>query len=150
MYEKLSNRNFVDFNKEILFGEVGALISAPAVSYFASMITKDYNVISLSAVIGAIIGASIFWIAMRIYDKRRNKMPLENVAKDIAYFTPAAFLISLILYYPTLFLVSHYLLVEGVRVLYSVISSQVIAFLSFLIGVNAYRYVLAYRFGKVL
>ena len=42
-------------------------------------------------VIGAIVGASLFWFLMRLYDKtRKNKYPEKKIISDISYYAPAA------------------------------------------------------------
>ena len=145
------NKKTLNFNKQLLMGEIGAATCAPLVSYIFSLFTQKPNIISASAVGGAIFGASFFWLATRIHDKKKEKtFSASSLASDIAYFTPAAFLLTLLLYYPTLYLLSHYLLLQGDKVLLSVIPSQIIAFLLFLIGINLYRLFLFRFSGKKL
>lgn len=145
------NKKTFNFNKQLLIGEIGAVICAPLVSYIFSLFTQKSSIISASAVGGSIFGAAIFWLATKIYDKKKEKkFSTPNLAKDIAYFTPAAFLLTLLLYYPTLYLLSHYLLLQGDKVLLSVIPSQIIAFLLFLVGINLYRLLLYKFLGKQL
>ena len=136
MYKKI-----FDFNKEILFGELGAVISAPIIAYFASLFTTSTNIISAVAVLGSIAGASLFWILMRAYDESRRH-ELSHLATDIGYFTPAAFLATLLFYYPTLFLISRHLLSQDYRVAASVILSQILAFSMFLVAMNLYHFYL--------
>ena len=141
----------INFNKEILFGEVGALICAPLISYFISFFSSDPNIISLTAVIGALIGSIIFWLASRIYNqKKQYGFFIEDLVKDIAYFTPFAFLCSILVYYPTLFLFSNRLLIHGENVFSSVIVAQIIAFAFFLLVMNLYRHFLEKINGKIL
>jgi hypothetical protein len=145
------DRSAFDFNKEILFGELGALISAPLISYIVSRFTDVPKIISSFAVGGAIFGACAFWLLMRAYDeKSRKELSVKHMASDIEYFTPGAFILALLIYYPSLYLVSKHFLTEDYRVLISVILSQVIAFLLFLIAVNIYRYFIWKYFGKKL
>ena len=141
----------INFNKEIVFGELGALISAPALSFIVSYFTNNDQIISFSAVLGALIGGSIFWLIMRIYDAELiGKVPTRSLTGDLVYFTPAALILALLVYQPTLFLFSNHLLENGDRVIFSVIGAQIIAFLLFLLVMNLYRYVI-YRFtGKKL
>ena len=48
---------------------------------------------------------------MRVYDKtRKNKYSEKKIVEDISYFAPASFVLTSIFYYPTLFLVTRYLL----------------------------------------
>ena len=133
----------IDFNKEILFGELGAVLSAPAMAYITSLLTQNTRTISALAVIGSIVGASLFWILMKIHDEKvRHIFSGRHLVKDIEYFTPAAFLCTLLFYYPTLFLFSRHLLTQDYKVVSSVIISQIAAFILFLAALNAYRYVL--------
>ena len=141
----------MNFNKEIFFGEIGALIGPPSISYLVSLFTSVVKYISFAAVVGGLMGQVIFWLYMRIYDKKVDKnMSVKNLAEDIIYFTPVAFLIAVLVYYPTLFFASEYLLNDQYKVVYAVISSQILAFSAFLILINVYRYFLAKIYGKVL
>lgn len=160
------DRSTFDFNKEILFGELGALLGAPLLSFIvAGLITspnissfvvadnpaKIPSIISSFAVIGAILGAAVFWLLMRAYDeKKRKELSLKHLASDISYFTPGAFVLTLLVYYPLLFLISKHLLNQDYRVLSSVILSQFVAFSLFLISINIYRRFIWKYFGKKL
>jgi hypothetical protein len=138
-----------DFNKELLIGEIGSIVSAPTIAYVVSQFTKNTNVISTSAVLGAVFGACLFWILTRIHDQRKYKtLSVKNFAGDIAYFTPVAFGLALLIYYPSLYLGSHYLLTSGDKVVYSVILSQAAGFILFAIAMNSYRYLLFRFVGK--
>ena len=143
-------KNTINFNKEIIFGEIGALIGAPLISYIVSRFTSVIKFISFSAVIGGIIGGVLFWLFMRVYDKKiYKKFSIKNLAEDIIYFTPIAFLISLFMYYPLLFFFSEHFLESQYKILYSVIFAQLIAFSFFLVMMNFYRYFLAKIYKKV-
>jgi len=133
-------KSTLDFNKEILFGEIGALIGAPFISFLVSRFTKTIALISASAVIGALIGGSVFWLFMRIYDEEKKHIfSMHHLEKDILYFTPAAFLSGLLVYQPILFFLSDYFLSKGEIVVLSVLASQVLAFSFFLTLMNIYR-----------
>ncbi len=147
----INAKNTLNFNKELIFGEMGALIGAPLASYLVSRFTSTIKFISFSAVLGGIIGGIIFWLFMRVYDKKIDKkFSIKNLAEDIIYFTPVAFLISLLMYYPILFFSSEYFLEDQHKILFSVIFAQLIAFSIFLIMMNIYRYFLAKIYKKVL
>jgi len=147
----LTNKNFFNFNKELIFGEVGALVGAPSVSYLTSQITESVNIISSSAVAGAMFGAASFWLIMRVYDDTRDHhLSLKEFAEDIAYFTPVAFFLTCLIYYPLLFFISRYFIKHTVGVLSSVVFSQFIAFALFFISMNVYRYFLLKVVGKRL
>ena len=109
------------------------------------------NIISASAVAGAILGAAIFWLTTRIYDQRKQKeFSISKFSNDLVYFTPVAFLFTLMVYHPILYFLSNYLLVLGNNVLISVIASEILAFISFLVVINIYRNMLVKHFGKKL
>lgn len=140
-----------DFNKEIIFGEVGAIIGAPALGCISSQVTNSPSLISTSAVIGSVLGAALFWFSMRVYDKkRRGQLSKRGFIEDIVYFTPVAFVLALLLYYPSLFLVSKYLIKHHNAVIFSVLFSQFIAFFFFIISINLYNYFLFKLVGKRL
>lgn len=149
--EVINAKNTINFNKEIIFGEIGALIGAPLISYLVSRFTSTIGFISLSAVLGGILGGAIFWLSMRIYDKKIDKkFSVKALVEDIIYFTPMAFLISLLMYYPILFFSSEHLLENKHKILYSVIFAQLLAFSIFLVMMNLYRYFLAKVYKKIL
>ena len=147
----LNKTNTFNFNKEILFGELGSILGSPLISYLASQFTSNIKIISFFAVIGAIIGASVFWLSMRVIDKKKQyEKSIANLGKDILYFTPAAFLLTLLIYYPTLYFLSYNFLNSQNKILLSVIFAQLLAFTFFLIMINIYRYFLAKYYGKIL
>ncbi len=130
-----------NFNKEILFGEIGAWFSAPLLAYIVSKFVSSPAAISISAVIGSVIGGAIFWVSTRIYHhKKKSKFKPTKLANDILYFTPIAALLGWTIYNPTVYSLSHYFLNRGDKVIFSVVLSQLIAFIIFLIGINSYRF----------
>ena len=99
------SKETINFNKEILFGELGALIGTQAGGYVASQFTSSADVISYSVVAGALIMASLFWVLMRAYDKsRRDIYSLGKFEHDLKYFTPASAFLTFFIYYPRCFL----------------------------------------------
>ena len=148
---KISRKSTLNFNKEIVVGEIGALIGAPLLSFIVSRVTSHPRDVSIAAVLGAAIGACSSWLAMRIRDRGKERnFSARTLAHDIAYFTPAALLLTVTVYYPTLYVLSGDLLHVEHRVVSSVIISQLAAFLLFLLLINVYRYLLAKIVGKVL
>ena len=138
-----------DFNKEIIIGEIGALIFIPLFSFIASLFTSSVNIISSMTIVGSIVGASIFWISTRIYDEKRIDIySLSRIIKDVEYFTPAAFILTSLIYYPLIFAFSHYFLNKQDQVVYSVLGAQAIAFALFLAAINIYRFYLWKLAGK--
>lgn len=145
------SKEVIDFNKELLFGEVGAMIGAQIFSYIASHLTISASLISYSSVLGAISVAALFWVSIRVYDKKKRKeLSRKKFTEDLAYFTPVAFILTSIIYYPSLFFISRYFLEHKDKVIYSVLLSQLIAFSLFLIAINIYRHILLKWFGKKL
>lgn len=141
----------INFNKEILFGEFGSVVGTQVFGYVASKLTPSANVISYSVVIGSIIVASLFWFLMRVYDRKiKNAYSDKKIIDDISYFTPASAALTILFYYPTLFLVTKHLLENSTRVYLSAILAQIIAFSIFILGINIYRRVLIKYYGKIL
>ncbi|MCR4327514.1 MAG: hypothetical protein NUV46_02955 [Nanoarchaeota archaeon] len=142
---------FLDYNREMFFGFIGAIIGAPLLSFIVSRFTSSLDLISASAVAGDILGGAVMWVGSRIYFKiQRGKYSALNLTKDIAYFTPAAFVIAVLVLYPTIFFLSKSLINNQVGTILSVMLSQLVALLLFVLFMNIYRIVLIRFFGKVL
>lgn len=145
------SKEAINFNKEILFGELGAVVGTQSFGYLSSKITHSVNIISYSVVIGAVIVASLFWFLMRVYDRKiRRSYSDKKIIEDVAYFTPASAALTILFYYPALFLITRHLLENSTRVYYSAILAQIIAFSIFLVGINIYRKILIKYYGKIL
>jgi hypothetical protein len=141
----------LDFNREILFGECGALLAANPAAEVASHFTGNPTVISSAAVGGTLVGGALFWLSARVYDKVRQKsFNTRSIASDIGYFTPAAIILGFVVYDPAIYFISHHLLTSGDRVLSSVLLGQLVAFSLFLACMNVYRILLIRISGKVL
>lgn len=137
------SKEFVDFNKELLFGEIGALIGIPLFPFLVSHFTHDPGVISSAAVIGGMVTGSCFWLVVKIGDEKgHGRRAARHLARKIAYFTPAAFVLGLLTYQPTVFFVSRWLIVNGDNVVYAALFSQALAFMFFLAAMNLYRLVI--------
>jgi hypothetical protein len=136
------SKRCVDYNKQLLFGEIGALMGTPLFPYVASHWTRDPDVIACSAVTGGLVTGSVFLLVVKIWDeKRRGGNSAWRLAGQIAWFTPAAFVIGLIAYQPTLFLMTRGLIRIGTVVVVAVLVSQTLAFGLFLGAMNVYRLV---------
>jgi uncharacterized membrane protein YeaQ/YmgE (transglycosylase-associated protein family) len=147
------SEDFINFNKEIIFGEFGAVAGAQIASYLVSNSTNSASTISTSAVIGSIIGASLFWVATRIYDKiktSRRGFSSKRFVEDMAYFTPVAFILTSLIYYPSLYYFSEYLIKNSGHVTIPIFFSQAGAFLLLLIALNFYKYLLYKYTGREL
>jgi hypothetical protein len=141
----------LDFNKEILFGECGALLAANPAALAVSHFTRNDAIISWSAVAGTLFGGALFWLLARIYDKvRQHRFDAKVLASDIGYFTPAAVLLGFLVYDPSIYFTSHHLLKEGDKVVDSVLIGQLVAFTLFLLCMNVYRLLLLRYQGKTL
>ncbi len=148
-YRRIS-KEMSEFNKEILFGELGAIIGTQTFGYISSKLTNFENVISFFVVLGAIIFASLFWLFLRYYHKQKKGYGVKEIIKDTFYFTPVSAILTILLYYPTLFLITKYLLINKLNVHFSAIIAQTIAFFLFLLGINVYRKFLIKYFKKIL
>jgi hypothetical protein len=147
---KLS-KNFKDFNKEILFGEVGTLIGIQFFNLLSSNFSFPVRLIPHLVVFGAIIGGSLFWLLARVYDKSKEEnYSQKKLFDDMKYFTPASTFFTFAFYYPVLFFGTKYFLEHHRRLEFSTIIAQLIAFSAFLIGINIYRYILLKVKGKNL
>ena len=145
------SKKAINFNKEIALGEIGALFGTQTFGYFASKIFTSPTTISAFVVLGAAVCATLFWFFARLYDRMiKNKDSRKRVKRDIAYFAPVSIFLAFSVYYPTLFYSTRHLLTHHNIVAYSAIVSQAIAFIFFLIGINAYRYILIKLKGIVL
>ena len=136
-------KRFLNFNKQLLFGEIGAVIGTPLTSVVTSHFTDDAAVIAFSAVVGGLLSSSLFWLIVKIRDERRGgARSVRHLAGQIAWFSPAAFVLGLLTYQPTLFLMGRWLIKRGVAVAAAVLASQVLAFTLFAIAMNLYRLIL--------
>jgi hypothetical protein len=140
-----------DFNREMIFGELGAFVGANLAAVLVSHFTRDAAAVSFSAIPGTVIGGSAFWLSARIYDQvTGGRFKPRGLAGDIACFTPAAFVLSVLAYDPAIYLISHELLRRGNPVSASILAGQLVAFALFLLGMNAYRAMLFRATGKCL
>ena len=143
------SREFIRFNQGIIFGEVGALIGVPLTPLIVSRFTTNAAALSTSAVIGGVVLGSAFWLIANLSQKHAaGGRGAGTLAKRIAYFTPAAFLISLVTYHPVIWLVSYWLLRKGTAAPLAAITAEGLAFVLFLSAMNLYRVVL-YRVTAV-
>ena len=145
------SKEALNFNKEILFGEAGAVIAAPLFSHIFSKFSLSPTVLATWTVISVMVTASLLWLVMRIYDKTRNgKIETGKFIGDLAYLTPVASALAFTIYYPTLFFLSRYFFENSYRVASSAAISQMSAFALFLFSLNMYRYFLLRITGRKL
>lgn len=141
----------IDFNKEILLGEIGALVGAVLLGLVAFFIHKNPNIVSILTLIGSIAGGSASWWIARVHDeKKRHEFSIKKLGRDISLYTPVAFLIALLISYPTIFWVTHAI---STKIRFDFIGSlagELSGFALFLIVMNGYRYILRHSFHRVL
>jgi hypothetical protein len=141
----------IAFNRELIFGECGALLVVNPVASLTSRFTREASVISASAVAGTLAGGALFWLAARIYDNtRQEKLDVRRLAGDIGYFTPAAVVLGFAVYDPAIYFISRHLLKVGDKVTPAVFVAQAAAFLLFLLCMNGYRVILLKLNGRQL
>lgn len=144
-------RATLNFNKEIFIGELGSLIGVQILSNVAFRMGYSNEMVSFFALVGGLIGMSIFWVGTRVYHQKRQKtFSKKGFLKDAIYFTPMAAVISWGVYQPILFFLSRHLLNKGFYVNSAVFLAQLVAFLFFLIFINIFRLFLRKVSGKVL
>jgi hypothetical protein len=147
----IRDKNFSDFNKEIFFGEAGAILGAALISTIASHFTDSGKIIAQFAVLGSIIGGSSLFLLKKIRNKIRRKEPiLKSILRDLEYFTPAAAVIGFGICYPTLYSVAKFLVKMGWHTYLAGAVAEVCAFSVFIILVNLYRVGLIKWFKKNL
>lgn len=135
-----ATRRFLAFNKQLICGEIGALIGTPSFPAVASLFTRNADILSASAVVGALVAGSVFWVVMKIRDERQQgTSSLSRLAGQIAWFSPAAFVSGLLTYQPVLFLAGRAFIRMGVPVVPAVLAAQALAFCLFLLAMNGYR-----------
>ncbi len=145
------SKSFINFNKEILSGELGAFLGAQTMGLVIKHINLNKSQISFLVVLGAILGSALFYLPMRIFhQKKKDNFSVTNFSKDIVLYSMAAILLTVSVYYPTLFFLERYLLRFVKEVNLSILLAQTIAFLMFLIFINIYRFILKKYFHKEL
>jgi len=134
---------FVDFNKQLLGGEMGALAGTPLFPLVIARFTRDPALLSFAAVVGGLLAGSAVWLVVKVRDElRHGKATVRRLAGQIAWFTPAALILGLLVYQPTLFLLGRHLIRRGDPLVVAVLLSQALAFALFLAAMNVYRLVL--------
>ncbi|MCL5730154.1 MAG: hypothetical protein M1165_01130 [Candidatus Pacearchaeota archaeon] len=145
------NRRVIDFNKEILIGEIGAILGAPIFGFISSFILKNPLFISFATLGGSIVGGSVSWLTTRIYDEKKyREFSRKKFTKDLSLFTPVAFLISILASYPTVLFVTKTMFSENHSPFFSSLAGELSGFAIFLILINTYRFVMNHSFNKFI
>ena len=147
----MNSKGVFNFNKEIIFGEIGTCTGVQIVNLLPLLINLQINLVPYLVVVGAMIFGSGAWLLTRIHDQsKEKKYTKKKLLNDIKYFTPASVLGTLIFYHPALFFTTKYFLEHHRPLLFSTIVSEVIAFSLFITTMNVYRIVLFKITGKKL
>ena len=145
------NGDFWDFNKQIVLGEIGALIGIQVFLFFGSLLTSEPSTLGFVAVAGSLAGAAGFWLITRILDeKRKKRLTTKSLASDIAYYTPAAVITVILVYLPLLKWLTQSFVEYGWFSNLAGIIAQIVAFFAFLVIINFYRVALIKWFKKSL
>ncbi|MEM3091943.1 MAG: hypothetical protein QXD05_02335 [Candidatus Pacearchaeota archaeon] len=145
--------DFINFNKEIFFGEVGAFLGVQITGNLVNYFFVSSDLVPLFVLGGSILGASLLWLSVRFYDKTKQlkkKFSEKDFLRDIYYFTPAAFILTLIIYYPSLYYLTKKLISKDGIIIFPLFFSQLGAFILLLISLNLYKFILFKISGKKL
>ncbi len=146
---KKQKGRFIDFNKEIMFGEIGALTGSALLSYLASLIFWSENTVSAFAVVGSILGSTTLFLLTKIHDKKKRKeLSFKNVFNDLKYYTPAAATLRILFGYTLLYFSTRFIIRTGIPALYAGALGEFFSFLIFLLLINIYRLILFKVFKK--
>ena len=105
------SKETLNFNKEILLGEVGSLIGIQIVRFISIHFFFYPRLIPHLSVLGGMIGGSLSWLLARVYYKsKEGEYSEKKFFKDIEYFTPASTFFTVIFYYPVLFFATKHFL----------------------------------------
>ena len=145
----MKNRRFFEFNKEIISGEIGALIGSSLGAYLSLLIGKNEELVPTFTVIGSIIGSSTFFLSTKIYHKKRRKeLSFRNIFHDLMFYTPVAASLRIFMGYPLLYFFTQYFVRNGLNAFYSGALGEFLSFLIFLFLINIYRVILFKFFKK--
>ena len=143
------DRNFGEFNKEVLYGEAGAILGAAAISTLASHFTMSRIIISQFAVIGSMLGGGSLFLIKKIQHKIQKKQPvLKSTVRDLEVFTPAALLITLVVSYPIVYYLTKFFIKLHWHPYFAGGLSEIGGFLAFLLLINIYRLILVRKFKR--
>jgi hypothetical protein len=141
----------LNFNRELLIGECGALLLANGAVPTLAHFTSSATLLSSAAVAATLLGGSLGWIGARIYSQMRARtFTPRSLVGDLSYFTPAAIFFGFCVYDPALYLATHHLLIHGAGAWIAVAVGQLVAFFLFLVSLNLYRFSLLRLHGKAL
>ena len=141
----------MDFNKEILYGEVGAILGAAILSAIISHFSSSRVTIAQFAVVGSIVGGGSLFIFKKIKNKiRRGEPILRSIIQDLIYFTPAATPIAVFISYPFLYYLMKFFVKNQWDTFVAGAVSELAGFVIFISCINFYRLGLIKLFHKNL
>lgn len=147
MKKKEEKVRFVEFNDEMIWGEVGSILGSALGAYISSSALNE-NLAPVFSVVGSIVGNTALYLSAKIYHKiRRKEMSLKNLFADLEYYVPVAAPISIFIGYPALYFTTQFFIKNGLSPFFSGAIGAVFAFLIFLVLINIYRVIL-FRFFK--
>ena len=147
---KIKDPKIIRFNKELIFGESGALLFAPLFGLLSSFIHNTPHFISSFTLLGSILGGSTIWAITRIHDEKKyGKFSIKKFGSDLSFYTPIAILISISVVYPTIFFVTSIIVRKHIPYVSSLIG-ELSGFTVFLFLINGYRYLLKQTLNKEL
>jgi hypothetical protein len=145
----MKNKRLVDFNKEVLCGEIGAIIGAPIIAALAALFTDSTRVIARFAVLGTFLGGSGLFLWKKMQDKKKEgDYSRKSLFKDLSFYTPVAAIIGTCICWPILYHLTKLLLGKDFNSFMAGAISEVTAFSVFLVLINLYRYILVKKFRK--
>ncbi len=137
-----------EFNKQILYGELGGFFGVQIAAIVGRSFTTNSNLISWYVLIGSFIGGTLFFLTAKInQEKKENRFSGKQLIKELSYFTPVAGTLQLLVYLPILKISTYFFLKENFFVSFAAFFSQIFAFLAFLFLLNIYREILRKKKG---
>jgi len=145
----MKDRKFFDFNKEIISGEIGALIGSSLGAYLSLLISQNEKLVPIFTVIGSILGSTTLFLSTKIYHKKRRKeLSFKNIFHDLMFYTPVAASLRIFMGYPLLYFFTQYFVRSDIGAFYSGALGEFLSFLIFLFLINIYRIILFKFFKK--
>ena len=104
------NKRVLDFNKEVLIGEIGAIVGATLFGFLGSLISRSSYFIPIATLVGSIFGGSISMLTARIRDEKKYKtFSTKKLWKDISTIFPSSEILKSTIYHDAkiIFVQSH-------------------------------------------
>lgn len=145
----MKDKRFLDFNREVISGEIGALLGSAFGSYLSFFISGNEKLIPSFSVVGSMLGSTTLYLSAKIYNKiKRKEFSFRNLVHDLIYYTPVAAPLRIFIGYPLLYFFTRYFVRNGIGAFYSGALGEFLSFLAFLLMINIYRLILAGVFKR--